>query len=186
MVALVVGTFMSVFAAPESIAEIVAASWAPIPSQAEPGLVEAAKLVCGADEHPTYDGTLPVAVIDQRGDAAVALFAAFDSEGFYARTCNLVRISGEWVSGFDVDSAMDGGMLSGTISQEGVVEVLLERPDGTTIAASVGGGVYLFWFVEPPPWDSTIVRLDADGIVIARDPLLSPGEEPPPSSLQEN
>jgi len=186
IVVLVVGTLISVITAPKSIAEIVAASWTPIPSQAEPGLVEAAELVCGADKHRTYSGTLPLAVIDQRGDAAVAVFAAFDSEGSYGRTCNLVRINSEWVSGGDVDFAMDGGNLTGTISQEGVVGVLLERPDGTMITASVGGGVYLFWFVEPPPWDSTIVLLDADGIVISREPLLSPGEEPPPSSLLEN
>lgn len=167
-----------VLAAPESIAQIVAASWTPVPSPAAPGLREAAEQLCPADQHPHYDGTLPLIIVDQRGDGAVAYFAATNDQGSYSLLCNLARLDGQWVHGVDVDTAMGGGALTGN-THNGVVEVLFEQPDGATIQASVGGGHYLFWWPQAAPQDGTVIQLDADGNTISRDPLRSPGEAPP-------
>ena len=168
-----------VLAAPETIRGIVAASWTPIPSQPSATLEEAALEQCDTSLHPDVDGALPLVILDQRGDGAMAYFAEEDEAAGYGFLCSLARVDGQWMAGANVDAAMGSGARAGN-TLEGTVKVVIEGSDGSIIEGSVGGGQYLFWFIDPMPQDGTLIEYDSDGAVVGSRPLYSePGGASP-------
>jgi hypothetical protein len=165
--------------------------WSPVPTAADPAFAALARDVC----LPEWPGFVPDTELhDQRGpDAAAFLWLDGEDDAgcFVHRDEDGVLRSG-WGSAVDrdvrpdsltimVDRMGQGPYIASGATGPDASAVELVLPDGTVVAATVGGGTFLAWWLPVDDW--MIVRsLGPDGAVVEQiGPEDEPSEIMPPS-----
>ncbi len=154
----------------------VEALWSPIPSPPNPELEVAAKSLC-EETRPPGSTLPPLLLIDQRGSAALAVFAS-QTSGTVA-TCTLVATDANWAAVDLESSPFNAYTFIGTTDDPNVESMVIEQSDGTTVEAVVQDGIFHFWWPSPDHFPGGTLRmLDSDGATLETIPIDGPPATP--------
>lgn len=153
-----------------------AEAWSPVPENPpEPLLVEAVPDQCAT---AAASSQIPL-LVDQRNDAAVALFGERSSEDGASsfRTCTLALIDGIWREADANDLGFSMLVTAGSVDEqmlgEAVDRVVIDTAD-EQVEVSYEDGFYLMWWPEDLALAGEMMRfLGADGSSLVEIPVRS-------------
>jgi hypothetical protein len=137
------------------------AYWAAIPSTPEPALVAAAPKLC---EMQLQVDLPPLVLVDQRADAARAVFGVNTDSSSSMHLCTLIREGETWSAPPIDDLPIPGYTMIGAVFDPDVVKVVIDQIDGIRVEAALSDGFFHFWWPDQESFPGGTQRfLNAEG-----------------------
>lgn len=147
------------------------AYWAAIPSTPEPALVAIAPELCNDQLQVDLP---PLILIDQRADAARAVFGVNTDNSSSMHLCTLIRDGDTWIAPPVDELPIPGYTIAGAVFNPDVVDVVIDQADGTRVEAAMSEGFFHFWWPDQESFPGGTQRfLDAQGEEISSHDLPS-------------
>ena len=139
------------------------AYWAAVPSTPDSDLVNSASELC---ESQLQADLPPLILIDQRADAARAVFGVKTDASTSMYACTLIRSGDTWEAPPVEDLPFLVHTINGTVPHA-TAKVVIDQTDGTRVEAAMSDGFFHFWWVSPESFPGGTMRfLDANGEVL--------------------
>lgn len=168
----------------------VQAYWSPIPATpADTQLTERAAELCRSQWGDLNPSPPPLLMVDQRADAAFALFGGRSTGANGPRsvisTCTLIRDNGQWSAPPPDELPFQAFTMAGEIGEEDAAKLVIDQSDGVRVEASLVDGYFHFWWPDTDSFPGGTFRiLDAEGNVLQSHPVgtARPSEGRPPTT----
>jgi hypothetical protein len=147
------------------------AMWAPVPSSPDQELVASASDLCSAVFPADVLPLPPLVLIDQRANAARAVFGETGETFQRFSTCTLIKTDGTWTApaldALPFEAKTIAGAIDNAEYDADVAAVVIDQADGVRVQAALADGFFHFWWISPDDFPGGTMRfLDADGRVL--------------------
>lgn len=149
------------------------ALWSPIPVTPDVDLTADAADLCASGRPAELPPLPPLRLIDQRGDAALAVFTerGSDANGPTASisTCTLIRSDGQWTAPDELP--FQAHTMAGTVDMQEAAKVVIDQNDGVRVEGTFEDGFFHFWWPETEsfPGGTMLVLDDAGNVISSRE-----------------
>ncbi|MEX2419802.1 MAG: hypothetical protein WD652_05415 [Acidimicrobiia bacterium] len=145
------------------------AMWAPVPSSPDQELVASASDLCSAVFPADVLPLPPLVLIDQRANAARAVFGEVGETFQRFSVCTLVKTGGAWTAPPLDALPFEAKTIAGAVDSYAteVAAVVIDQVDGVRVQAALGEGFFHFWWISPDDFPGGTLRvLDIDGGIL--------------------
>jgi hypothetical protein len=147
------------------------AMWAPVPSSPDQQLVASASALCSAVLPADVLPLPPLVLIDQRANAARAVFGETGETFQRFSTCTLIKTDGMWTApaldALPFEAKTIAGAIDNAEYDADVAAVVIDQADGVRVQAALADGFFHFWWISPDDFPGGTMRfLDARGRVL--------------------